>query len=170
MGLGSCLHLPFWGSAIVFNYFLMRLLKYREWLAQPLIVHPEYFLGCYPKYPTCYYIRKTTEAVTSMLFVMCPGQENQTWSTLRKAPILLESPNPGSSPKRKSFNNYSMIMNQRQTKRQILSLFANDFSCAEPQQMIPRLLKWPIDQTWHCLLYTSPSPRDRTRSRMPSSA
>ena len=26
--------------------------------------------------------------------------------------------------------------------------------------------------TWHaaCLLYTSPSPRDRTRSRMPSSA
>ena len=23
---------------------------------------------------------------------------------------------------------------------------------------------------WYCLLYTSPSPRDRTRSRMPSSA
>ena len=26
------------------------------------------------------------------------------------------------------------------------------------------------DQVSHCLLYTSPSPRDRTRSRMPSSA
>ena len=25
-------------------------------------------------------------------------------------------------------------------------------------------------KTWDCLLYTSPSPRDRTRSRMPSSA
>ena len=25
-------------------------------------------------------------------------------------------------------------------------------------------------QLWICLLYTSPSPRDRTRSRMPSSA
>ena len=25
-------------------------------------------------------------------------------------------------------------------------------------------------QRWICLLYTSPSPRDRTRSRMPSSA
>ena len=25
-------------------------------------------------------------------------------------------------------------------------------------------------QDWVCLLYTSPSPRDRTRSRMPSSA
>ena len=29
-----------------------------------------------------------------------------------------------------------------------------------------------LDKTldWFCLLYTSPSPRDRTRSRMPSSA
>ena len=27
-----------------------------------------------------------------------------------------------------------------------------------------------IDQYVNCLLYTSPSPRDRTRSRMPSSA
>ena len=28
----------------------------------------------------------------------------------------------------------------------------------------------PIDQSKHCLLYTSPSPRDATLSRMPSSA
>ena len=28
----------------------------------------------------------------------------------------------------------------------------------------------PLDVTYDCLLYTSPSPRDRTRSRMPSSA
>ena len=27
-----------------------------------------------------------------------------------------------------------------------------------------------VGDRWHCLLYTSPSPRDRTRSRMPSSA
>src|SRR5664280_1102400 len=27
-----------------------------------------------------------------------------------------------------------------------------------------------IDKVYYCLLYTSPSPRDRTRSRMPSSA
>ena len=27
-----------------------------------------------------------------------------------------------------------------------------------------------VSLTWLCLLYTSPSPRDRTRSRMPSSA
>ena len=29
---------------------------------------------------------------------------------------------------------------------------------------------WLYTLTWRCLLYTSPSPRDRTRSRMPSSA
>eukprot|EP00657_Telonema_sp_P-1_P012765 TRINITY_DN9544_c0_g1_i1.p2 TRINITY_DN9544_c0_g1~~TRINITY_DN9544_c0_g1_i1.p2 ORF type:complete len:118 (-),score=22.89 TRINITY_DN9544_c0_g1_i1:149-502(-) len=29
---------------------------------------------------------------------------------------------------------------------------------------------WNTDQRSNCLLYTSPSPRDRTRSRMPSSA
>ena len=29
---------------------------------------------------------------------------------------------------------------------------------------------YPKSPIYHCLLYTSPSPRDRTRSRMPSSA
>jgi len=29
---------------------------------------------------------------------------------------------------------------------------------------------WQSEATYTCLLYTSPSPRDRTRSRMPSSA
>jgi anti-sigma regulatory factor (Ser/Thr protein kinase) len=32
------------------------------------------------------------------------------------------------------------------------------------------LMKELTDRFTHCLLYTSPSPRDRTRSRMPSSA
>ena len=31
-------------------------------------------------------------------------------------------------------------------------------------------IAWAIAEYLHCLLYTSPSPRDRTRSRMPSSA
>ena len=34
--------------------------------------------------------------------------------------------------------------------------------------LIDKPLKWSSFQA--CLLYTSPSPRDRTRSRMPSSA
>ena len=33
-----------------------------------------------------------------------------------------------------------------------------------------RTVGWGWDITNFCLLYTSPSPRDRTRSRMPSSA
>ena len=39
-----------------------------------------------------------------------------------------------------------------------------------------KLVAWDLDQEFRrllkydCLLYTSPSPRDRTRSRMPSSA
>ena len=36
-----------------------------------------------------------------------------------------------------------------------------------PQMMLVDLDHGPF---WICLLYTSPSPRDRTRSRMPSSA
>ena len=31
-------------------------------------------------------------------------------------------------------------------------------------------INFTIEHMCHCLLYTSPSPRDRTRSRMPSSA
>ena len=42
------------------------------------------------------------------------------------------------------------------------------------QQLLQKLmLTYVVDikeQILHCLLYTSPSPRDRTRSRMPSSA
>ena len=36
---------------------------------------------------------------------------------------------------------------------------------------VPLADKWAaLEPHWHCLLYTSPSPRDRTSSRMPSSA
>ena len=35
---------------------------------------------------------------------------------------------------------------------------------------VPNFFKTLIGQGDYCLLYTSPSPRDRTRSRMPSSA
>ena len=103
-----------------------------------------------------YYIRKATEAITTTLSVICPGQENEIWSALRQAPILLQNHNPGESSKRKYFNQNSGIIDALvkahneaeswQTKRQILSLFANDFSRAELQQMIPGLSKWRIDQ------------------------
>ena len=33
-----------------------------------------------------------------------------------------------------------------------------------------KVAQYPFNPSMPCLLYTSPSPRDRTRSRMPSSA
>ena len=42
-----------------------------------------------------------------------------------------------------------------------------------PEESDPHLNRGTAEevlQDWSCLLYTSPSPRDRTRSRMPSSA
>ena len=38
------------------------------------------------------------------------------------------------------------------------------------QQLLGDGSQWGLNLQYNCLLYTSPSPRDRTRSRMPSSA
>ena len=40
----------------------------------------------------------------------------------------------------------------------------------QPDQTDRQALQEVLKHPNHCLLYTSPSPRDRTRSRMPSSA
>ena len=42
--------------------------------------------------------------------------------------------------------------------------------CREYQEEIPPQKMAEVLRDYVCLLYTSPSPRDRTRSRMPSSA
>ena len=111
-----------------------------------------------------YYIRKATEAISTTLSVISPGQENEIWSALHQASILLENQTPVESSKQKYFDQKSVIIDALvkahneaeswQTKRQILSLFANDFSRAELQQMIPRLSKWWIDQAWQHVIHT----------------
>ena len=40
----------------------------------------------------------------------------------------------------------------------------------DPEHLIVYGGRGRAARNWDCLLYTSPSPRDRTRSRMPSSA
>ena len=50
----------------------------------------------------------------------------------------------------------------------IVELMANSAEALEDFAMISS--QQDVDLFNHCLLYTSPSPRDRTRSRMPSSA
>ena len=45
-----------------------------------------------------------------------------------------------------------------------------DFSIEDKEKIASALDNLGVDYIEGCLLYTSPSPRDRTRSRMPSSA
>ena len=47
---------------------------------------------------------------------------------------------------------------------------ANDIKIDIDQLIHKKRVSSALDLTTTCLLYTSPSPRDRTRSRMPSSA
>lgn len=101
-----------------------------------------------------YYTRKAREIFAATLSVVSPGQEEALWESLRREPML---ENEGTvAKKRKYFDVKSDLIdalieahNQAQswqTKRQILSLFANDFSRLELQKMIPGLSKWRIDQ------------------------
>ena len=92
-----------------------------------------------------YYIRKAKETIATSLSVITPGQED----------ALLDA-NKDNQGKRKRFDPSSGLVDvlikvyeqadHWQTKRQILSLFADDFSRAELQEMIPGLSKWRIDQ------------------------
>ena len=68
--------------------------------------------------------------------------------------------------------------------RYLAGVFGDPELGGEPEPTLGERLFGPIErviyracrvnpgaqQRWTCLLYTSPSPRDRTRSRMPSSA
>ena len=97
-----------------------------------------------------YYMRKAKEVITASLSVIAPGQEEQVWKELQKEPLLNET------SKRKRFDPSTGIVDVLikayhqadcwQTKRQILSLFANDFTRTELQEIIPGLSKWRIDQ------------------------
>ena len=101
-----------------------------------------------------YYIRKAKETIATSLSVIIPGQKGLVWKTLQME-ILLD-PNRGNQGKRKRFDPNSGLVDilvkayeqagNWQTKRQTLSLFADDFSRAELQEMIPGLSKWRIDQ------------------------
>ena len=110
-----------------------------------------------------YYLRKASEAITTALSVICPGQENEIWNSLRQDSLLVENQSLEDSSKRKYFYQNSAILEvlvkahdaaeSWQTKRQILSLFANDFSRVELQQMIPGLSKWRIDEARQHAIY-----------------
>ena len=96
-----------------------------------------------------YYVRKAKEAISASLSVLAPGQEELVWRAVQAEPIH-------ETFSRKHFDPHTGIVDVLvkaydeadtwQTKRQILSLFANDFTKSELQEMIPGLSKWRIDQ------------------------
>ena len=102
-----------------------------------------------------YYIGKAKQMFAATLSVISPGQEQQLWQSIRQDPFITEKEST-TGAKRKYFDINSEPINvpvkahneapSWQTKRQILSLFANDFSCSELQKLIPGLSKWRIDQ------------------------
>ena len=101
-----------------------------------------------------YYIRKAKESIATSLSVIAPGQEELVWKAL-KTEVRLDADRDNQG-KRKRFDPSSGLVDvlikayeqadHWQTKRQILSLFADDFSRAELQEMISGLSKWRIDQ------------------------
>ena len=101
-----------------------------------------------------YYIRKAKETVATALSVITPGQEELVWKAFQTEALL--DKNRDNQGQRKRFDPSSGLVDilvkayeqagHWQTKRQILSLFADDFSRAELQQMIPGLSKWRVDQ------------------------
>ena len=79
----------------------------------------------------------------------------------------LASANAGSGKTRVLVDRVSRILLQDVPPEKILCLTYTKAAASEMQsRLFEKLGKWSI----HCLLYTSPSPRDATLSRMPSSA
>ena len=100
-----------------------------------------------------YYQRKMKEVFQAALSVVVPGQEQQLWNCVREETELGNvSEEPSAKRKRMDTGLVETLISAHndaenwQTKRQILSLFVNDFSKTELQQMIPDLSKWRIDQ------------------------
>ena len=101
-----------------------------------------------------YYLRKAKETICAALAVLSPGQEEELWSAVRQEKSVQTS--SSAATRRKSFEPSSGLIdvliksyNQAescQTKRQILSLFANNFRQPELMKMIPTLSKWRIDE------------------------
>ena len=69
-------------------------------------------------------------------------------------------------------NEFDKAIWETYRRNHLAPLITRDISTILPSELPPcdGIIGGPPCQSWSCLLYTSPSPRDRTRSRMPSSA
>ncbi|XP_031562044.1 uncharacterized protein LOC116297871, partial [Actinia tenebrosa] len=101
-----------------------------------------------------YYSRKAKEMISTALTTFSPGQEHKLWESIKRG--TLPGIEPTGSANRLHFDGTEGLVNvlvkaynqaaSWQIKRQILSLFANDFTKTELQELISGLSKWKIDQ------------------------
>ena len=63
------------------------------------------------------------------------------------------------------YRKYAKTFTDSETGKTLFDLHLN-----QSGRGIPKIFDYKTNEPKVCLLYTSPSPRDRTRSRMPSSA
>ena len=91
-----------------------------------------------------YYIRKAKEVVNTTLSILTPGQEELLWECLSKQNTYTPSKTENKNMER-LLSAYNQAASWH-TRRQILSLFVNDFSKLELQKLIPGLTVWRIDE------------------------
>lgn len=104
-----------------------------------------------------YYLRKVGQVLTEVLTTITPEQEEKVLEALRRSldPTLAKKGNESGACAVKeevTANQLSILLGvyheaeNRQTRLQILSMFAKHFSKNELREMIPGLSKWQIDQ------------------------
>ena len=113
------------------------------------------------------------QAITDMAFmddkVYVAGLSNEEFaSNLRSIPYPFENNDSGTSIE--IFHGAHGKFETRSPIRTFAALHENEDTSLLAAYTCTPLVRIPIGDLKPCLLYTSPSPRDRTRSRMPSSA
>ena len=122
------------------------------------------------------FLSKTSQLVTDPVYAfpkarrlvsqstrrMADGLYHNTYDYLNNSPHIISYPKAGRT--------WLRIMLNLVFADLTLDQAVNVFELERIKRRLPKLVFTHGDYRNPCLLYTSPSPRDRTRSRMPSSA
>ena len=91
-------------------------------------------------------------------------------NTAPKPPTGIQTPEGEDAKKKDPLQEYTVNLNKKAEEGEIDPLIGRDDEVERCIMVLSRRRKNNPLLVGDCLLYTSPSPRDRTRSRMPSSA
>ena len=99
-----------------------------------------------------YYLRKVRQVFSAVLSTFAPDQEDQVFDALKSSSVSIMNKKSTGVKEEVATNALAILIevyNQcesRQTRIQILSMFAKHFSKKELREIIPRLSIWQIDQ------------------------